>query len=82
MIDENLCRAELSPAQEALHISRRKELYEIQHPETANGATGGGHNQLRQLAKLPTASRLTLRHQQAVPSAPSSATRLAAKPTT
>jgi len=32
---------ELSPAQEALHVSRRKELYEILHPETVQYAAGG-----------------------------------------
>lgn len=33
-IDENLCRAELTPAQEAEHLRRRKELWEAR--ETAN----------------------------------------------
>lgn len=33
-IDENLQRAELSPAQRAASIARRKELWEILHPET------------------------------------------------
>jgi ParB/RepB/Spo0J family partition protein len=36
-IDENLCRAELSPAQEAAAIARRKEIYLALHPETAAG---------------------------------------------
>ncbi len=40
-IDENLVmRADLSPAERALHIGRRKELYERLHPETRHGATG------------------------------------------
>lgn len=34
-IDENLCRAELSPAQRASSIKRRKQVWEALHPETA-----------------------------------------------
>jgi N6-adenosine-specific RNA methylase IME4 len=45
-IDENLIRADLSPAERALHVGRRKELYEALHPETkqgkAPGKAGGG----------------------------------------
>jgi N6-adenosine-specific RNA methylase IME4/uncharacterized ParB-like nuclease family protein len=41
-IDENLVRADLSPAERALHISKRKELYEKVHPETKHGAVGRG----------------------------------------
>lgn len=33
MIDENLCRAELTPAEAALQTARRKEIYEVLHPE-------------------------------------------------
>jgi ParB-like nuclease domain len=36
-IDENLIRANLSPAEEAAHIGRRKELYEKRHPATKHG---------------------------------------------
>ena len=39
-IDENLIRADLTPAENALHTARRKELYEKLHPETKKGATG------------------------------------------
>ena len=36
-IDENLCRAELTPAQEAAAVARRKEIYLALYPETAAG---------------------------------------------
>lgn len=39
-IDENLIRADLSPAERKLHIARRKELYEQEHPQTKHGAVG------------------------------------------
>jgi ParB-like chromosome segregation protein Spo0J len=40
-IDENLCRADLTPAERAMHVARRKELYEAKHPETKRGAAPG-----------------------------------------
>ena len=40
-IDENLIRAELSPAERADHVGRRKALYEKLHPETKHGAAPG-----------------------------------------
>jgi N6-adenosine-specific RNA methylase IME4/ParB-like chromosome segregation protein Spo0J len=36
-IDENLVRAELSPAERAQHTARRKDLYEQLRPETRHG---------------------------------------------
>jgi ParB-like chromosome segregation protein Spo0J len=36
-VDENLIRANLSPAEEAAHIGRRKELYGRRHPEKKHG---------------------------------------------
>jgi N6-adenosine-specific RNA methylase IME4 len=40
-IDENLIRADLTPAERAMHIGRRKELYEKVHPETKHGGAPG-----------------------------------------
>jgi N6-adenosine-specific RNA methylase IME4/ParB-like chromosome segregation protein Spo0J len=40
-IDENLVRADLSPAERAMHVGRRKELYEKLHPETKPTKAGG-----------------------------------------
>ena len=40
-IDEKLCRASLSPAQETAAITRRKQVYEALHPETKAGVAGG-----------------------------------------
>jgi N6-adenosine-specific RNA methylase IME4 len=49
-IDENLARADLSPAERALNIGARKVLYERLHPETKHGATGrSGYKE-----KIPT----------------------------
>jgi ParB-like chromosome segregation protein Spo0J len=40
-IDENLIRADLSPAERAQHVSARKAYYEKLHPETKHGGAPG-----------------------------------------
>ena len=40
-IDENLIRADLTPAERAIHMARRKELYEKLHPQTKAKIAGG-----------------------------------------
>jgi N6-adenosine-specific RNA methylase IME4 len=47
-IDENLVRADLTPAEQAAHHARRKELHERKHPETKSGQTGRGRGKVRQ----------------------------------
>ncbi|HEV7909582.1 MAG TPA: ParB/RepB/Spo0J family partition protein [Methylocella sp.] len=40
-IDENLIRGELTPAEQAEHLVKRKEIYERKHPETKQHVAGG-----------------------------------------
>ncbi len=48
-IDENLCRAELTPADKALFTFRRKEIHLMRHPETGHG---GDRRSSRQVGDL------------------------------
>lgn len=41
LIDENLCRNDLTPAERASAQARRKAIYQQLHPETKRGAAGG-----------------------------------------
>jgi N6-adenosine-specific RNA methylase IME4 len=50
-IDENLIRADLSPAERALHVHARKALYEKLHPETKQGFIGRGRKKSSQNEK-------------------------------
>lgn len=58
-IDENLRRAELTPADRAVCVAKRKELYETLHPETRVGATGVGREKVRQVGEANAADRFT-----------------------
>ena len=41
MIDENLCRADLGPAEVSLQTTRRKVIYKMFYPETTQAKAGG-----------------------------------------
>jgi N6-adenosine-specific RNA methylase IME4 len=55
-IDENLCRAELTAADKALFIFRRKEIYLLKHPDTGLGENQ--HTRVRQVGE-PSAKRFS-----------------------
>lgn len=60
-IDENLIRANLSPAEEAAHIAQRKVVYGLMHPETKHGgASKSARSKLsRQNGELTPPPRFT-----------------------
>jgi ParB/RepB/Spo0J family partition protein len=55
-IDENLCRADLTAAERAIHTRERKKIFEAAHPETKRGSGGGrakaANSKIRQEAKM------------------------------
>ena len=51
LIDENLCRNDLTTAERAAAQSRRKAIYQELHPETKNGAAGK-HRPKSQLGQI------------------------------
>lgn len=57
-IDENLIRADLTPSDRALFLARRKEIYLVKHPETANGGDRKSDRQIGEL-KSTEAKRFT-----------------------
>lgn len=50
-ISENLIRRDLTPAQRAKLIAKRKAAYEAVQPETKNGAAGKGRSKLRHVGE-------------------------------
>jgi ParB family chromosome partitioning protein len=60
MLDENLRRANYSPIEDSQAIARRKEIYEILHPEARLGGAGTGREKVRQVGEAIPADRFTL----------------------
>jgi N6-adenosine-specific RNA methylase IME4 len=57
-IDENLTRGDLSQAERAIHIAKRKEVYERLHPQTKHG-TPGVSRQIGDIRKRTESDRFT-----------------------
>ena len=57
MIDENLCRANLSPTERSVQMARRKAIYEELHPETAHG---GDRKSSRKVGNSNKGARFTV----------------------
>lgn len=55
-IDENLMRSELTEMERARALARRKEIYEIKHPETVNPNERGGPGRGKTTEKISAVS--------------------------
>jgi hypothetical protein len=59
-IDENLCRHDLSPAERAMAVTRRKAIYQQLHPITVHGASKGDDGKFQPSRQLgDTVERFT-----------------------
>ena len=54
-INENLIRNDLKDLERSEHLAERKRLYLLKHPETKQGAQGGGRNSKGTRRKTETA---------------------------
>jgi ParB family transcriptional regulator, chromosome partitioning protein len=58
-IDENLCRSNLTPAQTAAAIAKRKQIYEALYPQTAHGGDRKSSRRIGDLKRRGTGKRFT-----------------------
>ena len=56
-IDENLIRADLSPAERTIHLAERKRLYLKQHPETESVRVRGGPGRRKKNESRPATGK-------------------------
>jgi ParB/RepB/Spo0J family partition protein len=65
LIDENLCRNDLSPAERASAQARRKAIYQELHPETKNHAAGHGRTKAELVRQVGEANEPAPRYDEA-----------------